>query len=174
MADNATFASIGLAAQANSSLGYEPGMITAAVPGTDFRGVGFAQRDDFLLSEVVKISNAATLTTGVKIDLCLVDDGADPSDLGKAVVFGATVKLLASGTDSLDMTAGAGAEQTATITLAATAGLVTIGSILIPTANLDSAAVGNHIAIQLRRIGTNAADTCRGRVIVLKATAYAY
>lgn len=175
MADNNTFGAWGAGhAQPNSQIGYDPRLFSALVPGTLVRGVTLRKDANFALLDVVKINSAATLTTGVKVDFAVVDDGADPNDLGKAVVVAAAVKLLTSGTDTLDMTAAAGAEQKATLTLSATKGVVTIGTVTIPTANLDGAAAGNHVLIQLRRIGSDAADTCNGRVILLQATAYAY
>jgi len=175
MAANAVLASWGPSdIQRSTQIGYEAGMHTYQVPDTRFRGVSVFKNDDPLFTDVVKIPNNATLTTGVTIDFLIVDDGKDAADLGKGVVFGVVAKLLASGTDNLDVTSGAGAEVTGTVTLSATKGAVVVGSVAVPNANLDSAAIGGHVAVQVRRIGSNAADTCRGRIVLLKATAYAY
>lgn len=175
MAANASIAAWGSGnTQTTQSLGYDPAAVSAPVPGTNFRGVGFTKRDDLYITEVVKIPANATLTTGVSVDLLLVDDGADAADLGKLAVFEVLVKTLVSGTDTLDMTASAGTAVQATATLAATKGVVTLLTIAVVNASLDSAAAGGHVAIQIRRVGSAVAETCNGRVIVLKATAYAY
>lgn len=175
MAANETIASWGPGnSQTTGSVGYDRIATSAPIPGTNFRGVGFAKRDDLYITEVLKIPANATLTTGVTVDVAIVDDGADPADLGKAVVFEVLVKAIASGTDTLDMTTGAGTAVQATATLAATKGVVTVLSIAVVSASLDGAAAGGHVAIQIRRVGSATADTCNGRVIVPKATAYAY
>lgn len=106
-----------------------------------------------------------TMGTGLTLKLPVVDDGADSDDLGKVVRLGITVKVIASGTDEADLDAGAATEATLDVTLDATTGQVVIGSKALTA--LDSAAVGDLVAIRIRRIGTATQDTCRGRIVLL-------
>lgn len=160
------------ALQRETSIGYEPGLQLAG-SGT-LRGLTLPKNAKNAYDVLVKIPGNATLTTGLRVDVVVVDDGSDAADLGKGVVIGASVKLLADNTDTADLTTGAGAEVTATVTLAATAGLVRISTISIPNASLDGAAAGGWIGIRLRRVADNPADTCMGRVILLGAAGFAY
>lgn len=122
---------------------------------------------------ITRLPASATLTTGVKVDLLVVDDGTSPADLGKVAVLGAQVKTLADNTDSLSMATGAGTEVTANVTLASTAGVVRVLTISIPNASLDSLAASGHALIQIRRAG-GASDTLAGTLLLLRASAYAY
>jgi hypothetical protein len=58
-------------------------------------------------------------------------------------------------------------EQTGTATLSVTSRNPVQLSIPILNAQLSSLAVGNILAIRIRRIGDNAADTCNGRAVLL-------
>lgn len=157
----------------NTMLGYEPGMNETTLP-TGFAGVALAKDDSVFLLDIFKIHANATLTTGIKLDVLVVDDGKNAADLGKVARLGAKFKTLVSGTDNLDMATNAGTEVAADVTLDATSGEVVILTISIPNASLDSAAASSHVAFQLRRIGSHANDTLRGRLLVLGVTAYAY
>jgi hypothetical protein len=121
---------------------------------------------------VAKIPGNYAPATGFRVELLVVDDGKRPSDLGKVAVFGAFVKRLVAG-ENVDTTVNAGAEVTANVTLNATAGNVAVCTINIPTASLDSAVAGDHVVIQLRRVG-GASDTCVGPVLLLRVSAGAY
>lgn len=160
--------------QGMRSLGYEPGMYVGSTPGNLARGIAFPKNKAAGYQDIIKIQGGATLTTGIKFDFVLVDDGSSAADLGKAIVLGVTVKKLVSGTDTLDITAAAGTEQTATVTMNATSGVVTIGTVTVANANLDAAAAGDTVQVLIRRVGDNAADTCFGRVLCTSITAYAY
>jgi hypothetical protein len=113
------------------------------------------------------IPGSLTMGTGLTFGFeVTVPDTPDYStDPGKVVRLGVTVKRIISG-ESLDIDTGAGAEQTVDVTLQATAGLVTVATLAIALANLDSAVVGNRFAARVRRIGSHANDTCRGSVVL--------
>ncbi|WP_165231381.1 hypothetical protein [Aquisphaera insulae] len=165
-------ASVVDALQRETTMGYEAGL--QLVPTGTVRGLALPRNKNVGYDAVLKIPGNATLTTGLKVDVVVVDDGSNAADLGTAVVIGASVKLLADNTDSLDLTSGAGTEQTATVTLASTAGVLRVGTISIANANLDSAAAGNWIGVRIRRVADNASDTCTGRVVLAGVAIYAY
>lgn len=121
-----------------------------------------------------KIPGNATLTTGLKVEVLLTDDGSRASDLGKVVRLGAAAKKIVGGTDNLDLSTGAGTEATADVTLNSTSGVAVIGTISITNANLDSAAAGDWIGIRFRRIADHANDTATGRVVCSGPAVYAY
>jgi hypothetical protein len=162
--------------QRDTSTGYNPWSYLVAIAGS-IRGLAFPKNAITappVYTDVIKIPGNATLTTGVKFDLVCTDDGKNANDLGLVAVLGVTVKKLVSGTDTFDVTASGGAEVTANVTLAATTNVATILTISVPTASLDSAAAGDTIVVRFRRVGSNASDTLKGRVVVASITAYAY
>ena len=158
----------------NTSVGYDSRLSRSQVGDGAFDAIAFPKNDNIACLDVVRIPGNATLTTGIKVDLVCIDDGKEAFDLGKDAKFAVTVKKLVSGTDTLDVTASGGTETAGTVTLAATSGVVKTLTISVPNAALDSAAAGDTIAIRFRRLGSDAADTLQGRVLVLRATAYAY
>ena len=158
----------------NSALGYNTTFSRAPVGNYGIDGATFGKDANASYNVIVKTPAGATLTTGFKVDLVLVDDGKDANDLGKVAVFGVLIKKLASGTDTLDMTFSVGGEVTANATLAATAGIITTLTISVPNASADSVAAGDTFMMRIRRVGTNAADTCNGRILCVAATVYAY
>jgi hypothetical protein len=107
------------------------------------------------------ITMGTGLTFGFEVALPDVPDFA--ADVGKVVRLGVTVKRVISG-ESLDIDAGAGAEQTVDVTLQATAGLVTVATLAIANANLDATVVGNRFLARVRRIGSATQDTAQGSV----------
>jgi hypothetical protein len=156
------------------SLGYEPGMYIGPTPGGLARGIAFPKNKNAGFQDIIKIPPPTTLTTGIKLDFLVVDDGSQAVDLGKAIVLGVTAKKLVSGTDNLDITSGAGTEATQAGTLAATSGVVTLITVSVPNANLDGAAAGDTVMLLIRRVHDNAGDTCPGRVLCVNISAYAY
>jgi hypothetical protein len=112
-----------------------------------------------------------TMGTGLTFvfELALPDVPDFDSDLGKVVRLGVTAKRIISG-ESLDMDAAAATEQTVDVTLQATAALVTVATLAIANANLDSLAVNENYAARVRRIGSAAQDTCRGSVAITLIT----
>lgn len=150
-----------------SAMGHNQGLQLAQ--SGDYRGLSFPK----LATQgyvTIFVIPTGTLTTGLTFRLATVDDGSDANDLGKVVRYGITVKRLADAETS-DQDTGAGTEQTVDVTLEATSGNVTVNTLAIANANLDSAAVGDLVAVRLRRIGTSANDTCNGRVILVGASA---
>lgn len=108
------------------------------------------------------------LPTGLTFGLILVDD---PNNTGAGLVIrvGITVKLLATGTDTLTFT-GAATETEASITMDATTGEYTLSSVAIANAALDSLAASSVYLVRIRRIGTAATDTHTGTVLLLGVT----
>lgn len=157
----------------NTALGYEPGL-NEVVFDSGFAGIALPKRDDVYLPDLFKIQANATLTTGIRFDFAVVDDGKDSADLGKVARIGVQAKVIASGADNLDFATGAGTEVAADVTLDATSGEVVILTVSVANASLDSAAANSLLAVRFRRIGTHANDTLRGRLVVLGCTAYCY
>jgi hypothetical protein len=116
---------------------------------------------------IVLIPSNLTLTTGITFKFRVTDDGTSSADLGLVVQFGLTVYNVDSASFNVSLpSAAAGAEQTVNVTLSATSGNIVSGSIAVANAQLASAGAGNTILLRLRRIGTAAADTCPGRVVI--------
>lgn len=158
----------------NTSVGYDSRLSRSQVGGGSFDGIALPKNDALACLDVVKIPGDATLTTGIKFDFVVVDDGKEPFDLGKVAVLGVAVKTLTDNTDNLDVATSGGAEVTANATLAATSGVVRIVTVSVPTASLDAATAGDTIAVRFRRVGSSVADTLNGRLLVLRVSAYAY
>lgn len=113
------------------------------------------------------VPGSLTMGTGLTFifEVALPDVPDFDADPGKVVRLGVTVKRVISG-ESLDLDAAAGAEQTVDVTLQATAALVTVATLAIANANLDSLAVNENYAARIRRVGSAAQDTCRGSVVL--------
>lgn len=132
----------------------------------DLAGLSFPKLATQGYAALVPISHANTFTTGLTFSLYTVDDGTQADDLGKVVRFGITVKRMVDG-ESVDIDTNAGTEQTVDVTLESTAGNVTVNTLAIANANLDSLGTGEAALIRIRRIGTASQDTCKGRVVLL-------
>ncbi len=136
-------------------------------PGGDLQGVPLRKLDNEYYQFITQIPGSLTVGTGLTFTAMITDDGVDADDLGKVVRLGVTVKRLVSGTDNTDLDSGASAEATVDITLDATSGEVKSGTAAIANAALDSIAAGDVFAVRVRRIGSHANDTCKGRAILL-------
>jgi hypothetical protein len=109
------------------------------------------------------------LSTGLTFSIPVVDDPGNP-DVGKVVRLGITVKRLVGGTSDYSL-ASAATEVFATVTTNATAGVIVLSSVAIANAALPaSLAAGDRFLVQIRRNGTNVADTHQGRVLLGKIT----
>lgn len=128
-------------------------------------GLGYNKLADAGAVWVARLPATASFATGATFSLMVADD-VNNSDPGKVARFAITVKTLATGTDTVT-TAGGGTETAVDLTLPSTAGVVLVGSVAIVAANMDSAAAGSWVLIRVRRIGTHANDTHRGRVVLL-------
>jgi hypothetical protein len=104
------------------------------------------------------------LTFGFEVALQDVPDFA--ADVGKVVRLGVTFKRLADG-ETTDIDTAAATEQTKDITLDATAGKVDVATLAVAAANLDSAVVGDRVAVRVRRIGSATQDTAQGSIVLL-------
>lgn len=156
-----------LASCRETAMGYEGGLNLVNTPSGDIRGVSLPKLTDQGYSFNLLIPPNLTMGTGLTLKLPLVDDGANAADLGKVVRIGVTVKKIGGSADTEDIDTGAGTEQTVDVTLDSTTGEVAIGSLAIASANLDSAAVGDLIAVRVRRVADHANDTCKGRAILI-------
>jgi hypothetical protein len=126
-------------------------------------------------NDFVRIPLLGALTTGITFQFLLTDDGTNAADLGKVAVMGVLVKLIATDTDTTDITtAGADAEVTANCTLNAATGIIQVVPVAVANAHLDSAAVSGVLMVRFRRVGDSASDTCRGRILCAGINAYAY
>jgi len=152
-----------------------PGEFTqTATPAGDVRGLGLngyktaTNLVAYGYTALFRIPANLTLATGLTFKVYLTDDGANAVDLGKVVKIGLTIKRLAAdATDDVDVSAAT--EVTASATLSSTSAGVSITSVAIANAALPaSTAVGDLLLLRLRRIATNASDTCPGRPILLR------
>lgn len=144
-----------------------PSLIPQLVPVGSYAGLPLAKLDT--QSYVAEIRAVAGLATGLTIQTGLVEDAAN-GDPGRVVRLGITIKVLASGTDTYDLATGAATEVTADVTMDATSGEVVLTSTAITAANADNIAAGARALIAIRRIGSHANDTHRGRVILTSVT----
>lgn len=132
------------------------GLVGYAMNKLDTQGVQFEIRVPAL---------GTPLSTGLTFQTMLVDD-PNNSDPGKVVHLGITVKLLATGADSLVIGTAGATEQLFDVTMPATSGLVILTSTAIANANLDTAVAGARLLIRVRRNGSHANDTHKGRVVL--------
>lgn len=114
---------------------------------------------------VTTIPGSLTMSTGLTFAFVVSDDGSSAADLGTVVRLGVTVKRLIND-ETIDIDTAGGTEQTVDVTLSSTTGGVAVATLAVANANLDSAAVGNAIAVRVRRVGTASQDTCAGRVLL--------
>lgn len=135
-------------------------------------GVGFNKQQTSGICWLWRVPTQAALATGLTFSLIVADDpnNADP---GKVVRFSIIIGPVATGTLVDEATALASSNETGgSVTMNATSGKNTIASIAVVNADMNSLAVGNWALIRLRRLGTNSADTHRGRAVLLNATVY--
>lgn len=137
-------------------------------------GIGFNPKTvGSAISPPLRLSNSATLTTGLQVQVVFADNPADPNaDPGAVGYFDFTIGPITSGTSTLDGTTTADALHgstavTASLTTASTAGVLKTATVSIPSADLNSLAAGGWFVLRIRRQGTNASDTHTGRVIIL-------
>lgn len=132
------------------------GLVGFPMNKLDDQGVQFEMRVPLL---------GTPLSTGLTFQTMLVDD-PNNSDVGKVVHLGITVKLLATGVDSLVIGTAGGTEQLFDVTMPATSGLVILTATAIANANLDTAVAGARLLVRIRRNGSHANDTHKGRVVL--------
>ncbi len=149
-----------------TSVGYNPW--SRAVPAGDLCGIRLHKLDTCGYIWTFTIPGSLTMGTGLTLTFTVVlpDTPDFAADVGKVVRLGVTAKRLADG-ETTDIDTAAATEQTKDITLDATAGKVDVSTLAIANANLDSAAVGDRIALRVRRIGSHANDTAAGSVVLL-------
>ena len=138
------------------------------------KGIGFNKSTSAGAVWVRRLPAAASLGTGATLVLLVADDPNNP-DPGKVAVFGINIAVLGSAslyTASLATNTALGTEHTATVTIPADTARPTTGktaefSNAITVANMGGAAAGSWVMIRVRRLGANASDTHRGRVVLL-------
>lgn len=146
----------------NGQLIYPP----LAQAGQGVFGLALNKLDTNYYNFITRVwANGTPVPTGLTFGLLLVDD-PNNTDAGKVVRIGISGKLLVSGTDDLTTT-GFSAETATNITMASTSGVVTLSSVAIANAALDTPAASAHMLIRIRRIGSNAGDTHQGKVLLL-------
>lgn len=114
---------------------------------------------------LTKVTGVGTpLATGITVEF-LVEDSVERPGAGLDAFFGISVKKLVSGTDTGSST-GFSTEVTQAVTLNATAGIVTVATKAIATADADAIAAGSWAIVQIRRLTDHASDTHTGDVIL--------
>ena len=112
-------------------------------------------------------NNGTPLTTGLTVQLALVDDPANSAPPRRA---GRGDDQAAGRLGDYTQT-GASTEVTANVTMPATPGQLVTQTIAVAKAAISaSLAAGDNVLVQIRRIGTAAADTHQGRVLLTGAT----
>lgn len=145
------------------------------LPGGYGRGLSLRNIDTDAYDFFLTIPTDATVGTGLTFRLFLCDDGdtlTPPVASFATIQIGLTVKKIVSGTDTSDMTTAAGTEQTSDIALSTTSKVMTVSDFAVANANLDSAGAGDNVMIRLRRIGSAATDTFRGRAVLAHLTVF--
>jgi hypothetical protein len=149
------------------SIGYDPTMQVTQIG--DLWGIPLPKKTDegYTATFVVPVG---TLTTGLTFSGLLVADGLTASDYGKVVRLGITVKRLIDD-ETPSFASGAATEATVDVTLKASGTLLEAFTVAVANAALDSIAVGNQVAIRLRRVSSASQDTATGRVVLVGAFA---
>src|SRR5262245_61891573 len=149
-----------------ASAGYNPW--SSSMLSGDLRGLRLNKIDTCAYNAVFVIPGSLTMATGLTLTFMVVNceppEYAD--ELGKVLRLGVTFKRMADA-ESTDIDTGAATEQTKDITLDATAGNVDVSTLAVGTANLDSAVVGDAVAVRIRRIGSASQDTLKGSANLL-------
>jgi hypothetical protein len=113
-------------------------------------------------------TNGTPLGTGLTVQLALVDDPNLPG-LGLVANLGVTIKRLVADGDVTQTLPGV--ELVVPVTMSATSGGIAYGSFAVTKANISASLVaGENVLIRVRRLGTAAADTHTGTVLVLQAS----
>jgi hypothetical protein len=111
--------------------------------------------------------NGTPLSTGLTCVLAVVDDPRNPG-AGLVGKFGITIKRLNGGADYTQTSAST--EVTGTVTMNATSGIESVVSLAVTKAAISaSLAAGDSVLVQLRRLGTDAADTHQGVILITGA-----
>lgn len=112
----------------------------------------------------VKLGDLLGVGGGLTVDFGFASD----RPAGGNARFAATVKKLASGTDTLGMGTGAGTEIAATPAAPTAEAQFRAATIALTSAEADAPAAGDYIEIRLRRTGTHDADThADGRLAIV-------
>jgi hypothetical protein len=134
-------------------------------------GLGFPAGQTSAIMLAARVPESVGLATGPTIDLLLADDpnNADP---GRVAVLGVTVGLITSGTSTFDEDPATGplagsTEATGTITLAGAPGVLRTLAIAVPVASMPGVGSSKWCLIRIRRLGLDARDAHRGRVVLL-------
>jgi hypothetical protein len=163
--------------QRETDFGREPEMnqIVNLNAGNDLYGLSLPkyQRGNLVSYGYVttfRVPKNLTVGTGLTFVFYLSDDGTNSADLGTGVKLGVTLLDITQGPSNFNLDVAKtelATEVTVTATLAATTGVASVTTLNIASASLPaSLAAGDVLAMRVRRIGTNAADTCNGRVIL--------
>jgi hypothetical protein len=166
--------------QREMSLGSDPELVLThyhalggSPPTGSVRGLSLPR---YLTSDQIKYGYTAafripdnlTMGTGLTFTAYLTDDGTNPADLGLAVYLGFTGKYLAANAvNSVDVGTGV-TEEFMTATLSSTTNGICIGTLAITSAHMNTPVVGGLVLLRVRRLASNAADTCLGRAILLR------
>lgn len=143
-----------------------------------FKGIAFPSGVDSN-AYAIFYAGGGSIVTGFKVTLFLAEDPKNADSANHAVVFGAEFSPVAT-TATLDENATTGlfvsgvTENTATVTMPNTAGVIKTQTLTVTTAQGNTLAVSTWHAIRIRRNGTNASDTNKGRIILVKAVVFDY
>lgn len=136
------------------------------VPSGSYGGLRLLKSDEDGFVAAFSLGEIGALNATFTVRLALTDDGKDADDLGKGVRLGVTIKLLADG-ETLAIGTSGGTEVEATATLDAATGEVELVS--IASVGYDSMTEPTMGLIRVRRIGSNAADTCKNAPLLVHA-----
>jgi hypothetical protein len=129
----------------------------------DHFGLRLLKSDESGFLAMFTLGEIGTVNATWSVVLALTDDGSDSADLGKVLVVGVTIKLIADG-ETLAIGTSGGTEVTASVTLDATTKKVELNT--IASVGIDSMTEPTTGLIRVRRIGSNASDTLRGTALL--------
>jgi hypothetical protein len=111
--------------------------------------------------------NGTPLSTGLTCVITVVDDPRNPG-AGLVGKFGITIKRLNGGADYTQTNAST--EVTGNVTMSSTTGNESTLSLAVTKAAISaSLAAGDSVLVQIRRLGTDAADTHPGVILLTGA-----
>jgi hypothetical protein len=117
---------------------------------------------------VKRLSDTASLSTGATVKFLISDDSLNPNGALTYVVLGVSFGKLAASPNYYQPTpTNVGTEATATVLLPTTPGQTLEVSIPVVVANMLGCVASAWTTIRVRRLGANASDTGKGRLLII-------
>lgn len=139
------------------------------------KGIGFHPGNTAGAVATSRLPSTAGLATGLTFKLIVAEDTTDSPATGGNCVFGVNVFPLANGSNYyVADTTNLGTETTVTQAMPTSSNLGKTMEIsaAIANANLPNAGLAANVwvGVRVRRLGANASDTCKSRILLLGVT----